>query len=76
MTKEGQQPSTTSVAPSAALLRPASDVEGGCLGSAHALRNLGGKLAANLLNSSTRKDETRLRTNTGFRAVRGASLKA
>ncbi|WCM91626.1 hypothetical protein M5C99_14605 [Acidovorax sp. NCPPB 2350] len=53
-----------------------SDVEGGGLGSAHALRNLGGKLAATLLNSTTRKDETRLPTNTGFRAVSGASLKA
>lgn len=52
-----------------------SDVEGGGLGSAHALRNLGGKLAASILNSSTRKDETRLPTNTGFRAVSGASLK-
>lgn len=53
-----------------------SDVEGGGLGSAHALRNLGGKLAASILNSTTRKDETRLPTNTGFRAVSGASLKA
>lgn len=53
-----------------------SDVEGGGLGSAHALRNLGGKLAASILNSSTRKDESRLPTNTGFRAVSGASLKA
>ena len=53
-----------------------SDVEGGGLGSAHALRNFGGKLAASILNSSTRKDETRLPTNTGFRAVSGASLKA
>ena len=52
-----------------------SDVQGGGLGSAHALRNLGGKLAASILNSSTRKDETRLPTNTGFRAVSGASLK-
>lgn len=52
-----------------------SDVEGGGLGSAHALRNLGGKLAASILNSTTRKDETRLPTNTGFRAVSGASLK-
>ena len=53
-----------------------SDVEGGGLGSAHALRNFGGKLAATLLNSTSRKDETRLPTNTGFRAVSGASLKA
>lgn len=53
-----------------------SDVEGGGLGSAHALRNLGGKLAASILNGNTRKDETRLPTNTGFRAVSGASLKA
>lgn len=52
-----------------------SDVEGGGLGSAHALRNFGGKLAASILNSTTRKDETRLPTNTGFRAVSGASLK-
>lgn len=53
-----------------------SDVEGGGLGSAHALRNLGGKLAASILNSTARKDEARLPTNTGFRAVSGASLKA
>ena len=53
-----------------------SDVEGGGLGSAHALRNFSGKLAATLLNSTSRKDETRLPTNTGFRAVSGASLKA
>lgn len=52
-----------------------SDVEGGGLGSAHALRNLGGRLAASILNSTTRKDEARLPTNTGFRAVSGASLK-
>lgn len=52
-----------------------SDVEGGGLGSAHALRNLGGKLAASILNSTARKDEARLPTNTGFRAVSGASLK-
>ena len=52
-----------------------SDVEGGGLGSAHALRNLGGKLAATLLNSTIRKGETRLPTNTGFRAVSGATLK-
>ncbi|MFV0679357.1 hypothetical protein [Ottowia sp.] len=53
-----------------------SEVQGGGLGSAHALRNLGGRLAASVLNSTTRKDETRLPTNTGFRAVSGASLKA
>lgn len=52
-----------------------SDVQGGGLGSAHALRNLGGRLAASILNSTSRKDETRLPTNTGFRAVSGASLK-
>lgn len=52
-----------------------SDVEGGGLGSAHALRNLGGRLAASILNGTTRKDEARLPTNTGFRAVSGASLK-
>ena len=52
-----------------------SDVQGGGLGSAHALRNLGGRLAASILNSTARKDETRLPTNTGFRAVSGASLK-
>ena len=53
-----------------------SDVEGGGLGSAHALRNFGGKLAASILNSTARKDETHLPKNTGFRAVSGASLKA
>ena len=52
-----------------------SDVQGGGLGSAHALRNLGGRLAASILNGTTRKDEARLPTNTGFRAVSGASLK-
>ena len=52
-----------------------SDVQGGGLGSAHALRNLGGRLAASILNSTSRKDETRLPTNTGFRAMSGASLK-
>lgn len=52
-----------------------SDVQGGGLGSAHALRNLGGRLAASILNSTSCKDETRLPTNTGFRAVSGASLK-
>ncbi len=52
-----------------------SEVQGGGLGSAHALRNLGGRLAASILNSTSRKDETRLPTNTGFRAVSGASLK-
>lgn len=44
-------------------------------GSAWALRNIGGRLAASVLNSTSRKDETRLPTNTGFRAVSGASLK-
>ena len=45
-----------------------SDVAGGGLGSAHALRNLGGKLAASLLNSTTRKsDADTLPTNTAFR---------
>lgn len=32
--------------------------------------------AASILNSTARKDESRLPTNTGFRAVSGASLKA
>ena len=45
-----------------------SDVAGGGLGSAHALRNLGGKLAASLLNSTTRKSNTdTLPKNTAFR---------
>ena len=44
-------------------------------GSAWALRNIGGRLAASVLNSTPRKGETRLPTNTGFRAVSGASLK-
>ena len=45
-------------------------------GNAHALRNLGGRMAAAILGDSARKSETRLPTNTGFRAVSGASLKA
>ena len=45
-------------------------------GNAHALRNLGGRMAAAILGDSARKGETRLPTNTGFRAVSGASLKA
>lgn len=52
-----------------------SDVQGGGSGNAWGLRNLGGKLASAVLNSTTRKDEARLPTNTGFRAVSGASLK-
>ena len=39
------------------------------------LRNLGGKLASAVLNSTTRKGESTLPTNSGFRAVSGASLK-
>ncbi len=43
-------------------------------GNAHALRNLGGRLAASVLG--VRKGEgSSLPTNTGFRAVSGASLK-
>jgi len=41
----------------------------------YVLRNLGGKLASAVLNSTTRKDESALPTNTGFRAVSGVSLK-
>ena len=52
-----------------------SDVQGGGSGNAWGLRNLGDKLASAVLNSTTRKDEARLPTNTGFRAVSGASLK-
>ena len=52
-----------------------SDVQGGGSGNAWGLRNLGGKLASAVLNSTIRKDEARLPTNTGFRAVSGASLK-
>ena len=52
-----------------------SDVQGGGSGNAWGLRNLGGKLASAVLNSTTRKDEARQPTNTGFRAVSGASLK-
>ena len=52
-----------------------SDVQGGGSGNAWGLRNLGGKLASAVLNSTTRKDESALPTNTGFRAVSGVSLK-
>ena len=52
-----------------------SDVQGGGSGDAWSLRQLGGKLASAVLNGTTRKDEARLPTNTGFRAVSGASLK-
>ena len=52
-----------------------SDVQGGGSGNAWGLRNLGGKLASAVLNSTTRKGESALPTNTGFRAVSGASLK-
>ena len=46
-------------------------------GNAHALRNLGGRMAAAILGDSARKSEGKsLPTNTGFRAVSGASLKA
>ena len=51
-------------------------VQGGGSGNAHGLRAMGGRLAAAVLNGTTRKDESRLPTNTGFRAVSGASLKA
>ena len=50
-------------------------VQGGGSGNAHGLRAMGGKLAATLLNSTSRKGESALPTNTGFRAVSGASLK-
>ncbi|WP_313561708.1 hypothetical protein [Diaphorobacter nitroreducens] len=50
-------------------------VQGGGSGNAWGLRNLGGKLASAVLNSTTRKGESTLPTNTGFRAVSGASLK-
>ncbi len=36
-----------------------SDVAGGGLGSAHALRNLGGKLAASVLNGTARKTDNK-----------------
>ena len=52
-----------------------SDVQGGGSGNAWGLRNLGGKLASAVLNSTTRKYESALPTNTGFRAVSGVSLK-
>ena len=46
-------------------------------GNAHALRNLGGRMAAAILGDNARKSEGKsLPTNTGFRAVSGASLKA
>ena len=45
-------------------------------GNAHALRNLGGRMAAAILGGTARKDEDHsLPHNTGFRAVSGASLK-
>ncbi|MBH2009147.1 MAG: hypothetical protein I8H71_05550 [Xanthomonadaceae bacterium] len=45
-------------------------------GNAHALRNLGGRMAAAILGGTARKDEGHsLPHNTGFRAVSGASLK-
>lgn len=51
----------------------AADARSGT-GNAHALRNLGGRLAASVLG--VRKGEgSSLPTNTGFRAVSGASLK-
>ena len=46
-------------------------------GNAHALRSLGGRMAAAILGDNARKSEGKsLPTNTGFRAVSGASLKA
>lgn len=46
------------------------------IGNAHALRNLGGRMAAAILGGTARKDEDHsLPHNTGFRAVSGASLK-
>lgn len=51
------------------------DVQGGGSGNVWALRNLGGQLAATLLNGTARKDEKPLPTNTGFRAVSGHSLR-
>ena len=46
-------------------------------GNAHALRAMGGRMAAAILGDSARKSEgNSLPTNTGFRAVSGASLKA
>lgn len=45
-------------------------------GNAHALRNLGGRMAAAILGNTARKEEGHsLPHNTGFRAVSGASLK-
>ena len=52
-----------------------SDAPRGGVGDAWSLRNFGGKLASAVLNSTTRKGESALPTNTGFRAVSGASLK-
>ena len=52
-----------------------SDVQGGGSGNAHGLRAMGGKLAAAILGGTARKGESALPTNTGFRAVSGASLK-
>ena len=52
-----------------------SDVQGGGSGNAWGLRNIGGKLASAMLNSTARKGESALPTNTGFRAVSGATLK-
>lgn len=52
-----------------------SDVAGGGAGNAHGLRAMGGRLAATLLNSTTRKsDADNLPTNTAFRPF-SASLK-
>lgn len=50
-------------------------VQGGGSGNAHGLRAMGGKLAAAILGGTARKGESALPTNTGFRAVSGASLK-
>lgn len=52
-----------------------SDAPRGGVGDAWSLRNFGGKLASAVLNGTTRKAESTLPTNTGFRAVSGTSLK-
>ena len=44
-------------------------------GNAHALRAMGGRMAAAILGGTARKGVNALPTNTGFRAVSGASLK-
>ncbi|MBH1978883.1 MAG: hypothetical protein I8H67_11010 [Comamonadaceae bacterium] len=52
-----------------------SDAPRGGVGDAWSLRNFGGKQASAVLNGTTRKAESTLPTNTGFRAVSGTSLK-